>query len=132
MRLSAALPKVRLVEFQLSPGEIHFLWWFIQGSIMYPSTRDRLRRAWGLCERHAWGFMSVDASFRGGYLHGPAGLYEDLMGRAFTAMDVNALMSPGRMLRKLREKEPCIMCEGQYGPDTKGAVNADRVKKVGT
>jgi hypothetical protein len=96
---------------------------------MYPSTRDRLRKAWGLCERHAWGFISVDAAFRGGYLHGPAVLYEDLMDRAFTAMDVNALLSPVRMLRKLREKEPCTMCEGRYGPDTKGAINEDRVKK---
>src|SRR5208337_4046275 len=129
MRSSAAFPKLHPVAFQLSPGEIHFLWWFIQGSIMFPSTRDQLRRAWGMCERHAWGFISIDAAFRGGYLHGPAVLYEDLMGRAFTAMDVNALMSPGRMLRKLREKEPCIMCEGRYGPDTKGAVNADRVQK---
>ncbi len=96
---------------------------------MFPSTRDRLRRAWGLCDRHAWGFMVIDAAFRGGYLHGPAVLYEDLIERAVIAMDVTGPISRGRMVRKLREREPCIMCEGRYGPDTKGAANADRVQK---
>jgi hypothetical protein len=40
-----------------SSDEIRFLWWFIQGSTMNPSTRDRLRKAWRLCERHAWLWM---------------------------------------------------------------------------
>jgi hypothetical protein len=54
----------------LSNGEINFLWWFIQGSIMSPSTRDRLWKTWGMCERHTWGFISVEAAFRQGYMMG--------------------------------------------------------------
>jgi hypothetical protein len=26
-------------DWRLSDGEVHFLWWFIQGSIMIPETR---------------------------------------------------------------------------------------------
>lgn len=44
-----------ITKVQLSGGEIHYLWWFIQGSIMNPDTRYKLRDSWGLCERHAWG-----------------------------------------------------------------------------
>ena len=50
-------------RIQLSDGEIHYLYWFIQGSIMVPNIRRRLRRAWGFCERHAWGYILVEAAF---------------------------------------------------------------------
>jgi hypothetical protein len=48
----------------LPDGEIHYLWWFIQGSIMEPEMRGRLRRTWGA--------LAVEAAYRHGYLHGPA------------------------------------------------------------
>lgn len=49
---------------------------------MEPDVRRRLHRAWGMCGRHAWGALAVETSYRYGYLHGPAALYEDLMDRA--------------------------------------------------
>lgn len=33
--------------FHPSPGEIHYIWWYIQGSIMNPEVRRTLRRARG-------------------------------------------------------------------------------------
>lgn len=65
----------------LSPGEVHFLWWFMQGSIMDPEMRRHLRLAWGMCDRHGVGALGAEAAFRHGYLHGPAILYAPL--RAF-------------------------------------------------
>ena len=114
---------------QLSPGEIHFLWWFIQGSIMNPSTRDRLRKAWGMCERHAWGWMAVEASFRGGYMHGPAVLYEDIMLRALAAFDLQGPLQHERLKQRLRSKGPCLMCEEGYGADSEGIIKPDRVEQ---
>lgn len=109
-------------QFELSPGEIHFLWWFIQGSIMNPSTRERLRKAWGMCERHAWGWMVVEAAFRSGYMHGPAVLYEDVMGLALESFKILGPMQNERLRRRLRHKGPCLMCEEGYGAHTKGFV----------
>ncbi|MHB8202428.1 MAG: hypothetical protein ACYDHG_01830 [Desulfomonilaceae bacterium] len=114
---------------ELSPGEIHFLWWFIQGSIMNPSTRDRLRKSWGMCERHAWGWMAVEASFRGGYMHGPAVLYEDIMLRALAAFDLQGPLQHERLKQRLRSKGPCLMCEEGYGADSEGIIKPDRVEQ---
>lgn len=60
-RVVSSDPSVR-ASFELSPGEIHFLWWFIQGNIMNPSPQVRLRKNWGVCERRAWGWMAVNAA----------------------------------------------------------------------
>ncbi len=114
---------------QLSPGEIHFLWWFIQGSIMNPSTRTRLRRAWGMCQRHSWGWMVVEAAFRNAYMHGPAVLYEDLMVSAARLFKVRGPGQLGRIARRLREKHPCLMCEEGYNSASKGFVKPHIVKQ---
>lgn len=114
--------------FRLSEGEIHYLWWFIQGSIMEPHMRHWLRRAWGFCNRHAWGFISVEAAFRHGYLHGPAVLYEDLIERALKAFDAKGPLKLIKMERNLRGKGQCPMCELGYGPNSKGVIRPDRVE----
>lgn len=118
-----------ITESQLSGGEVHYLWWFIQGSIMTPSIRYRLRRAWGFCGRHAWCAILVEASFRHGYMHGPAILYEDLLHPAIPALGIDGPLKNLRLLKNLREKGPCIMCEMDLGPETKGAASADRVER---
>jgi hypothetical protein len=115
--------------FMLSNGEIHFLWWFIQGSIMSPSTRERLHNAWGMCERHAWGFIAVDAAFRQGYLHGPAILYADLMHRAGAAFPPEGPLNRRRLRRRLGDKSPCLMCELEYGPESTGIARPEIVVK---
>lgn len=51
----------------LSSGEVNFLWWFIQGSIMDSDVRWSLRHGWGLCDRHTSAWLSVEAAFRHGY-----------------------------------------------------------------
>ncbi|MCA1959312.1 MAG: hypothetical protein LDL33_00850 [Desulfomonile sp.] len=116
-----------LSAFELSPGEIHFLWWFIQGSIMNPSTRERLRKAWGMCERHAWGWMIVEAAFRSGFMHGPAVLYQDVVGLAVEAFEMQGPAQLGRLRRRLRAKGPCLMCEEGYGSESKGFVKPNIV-----
>lgn len=112
----------------LSDGEVHFLWWFIQGSIMVPETRWRLRRAWGLCDRHAWGALAGEAAFRHGYLHGPAKLYEDLMERALRAFDARGPWSARRVAWRLREAEPCLMCEAGFERASRGAARAELIE----
>lgn len=108
--------------FHLSNGEIHFLWWFIQGSIMAPAVRESLWKGWGMCERHAWGFISVEAAFRQGYMHGPAIVYDDLMRQA------ERVFAHRNISKGLHKKGPCHMCELGYGPDMKGAARPDIVK----
>ncbi len=114
----------------LSNGEIHFLWWFIQGSIMAPSTRSRLWHAWGMCERHSWAFLSVEAALRQGYLHGPTILYEDLMNRARALLAASAVQHPRWIVKALKEKAPCLMCAEGYGPASSGAARPEIVRQA--
>ncbi len=106
----------------LSDGEIHYLWWFIQGVIMDVSTRWKLRHAWGLCGRHGWGALATEAAFRHGFLHGPAVLYEDIMGRALRALQIRGPLQARRLPWKLRERGPCMMCEMDLGPGSRAAA----------
>lgn len=82
-----------------------------------------------MCERHAWGFISVEAAFRQGYMHGPAVLYEELMHQAQSAFVIRGPMQAWRITRNIRARGPCLMCDMKYGPDSKGAIKADRVQK---
>ena len=88
-------------ELQLSDGEIHYLYWFIQGSIMVPDIRHELRRAWGFCERHAWSYILVEAAFYRGYMHGAALLYEDLLTPAVSNLRVRGPLRNRRLARSL-------------------------------
>lgn len=118
-----------ITKVQLSGGEIHYLWWFIQGSIMVPDVRYRLRKAWGFCERHAWGAILVEASLRHGYMHGPAILYEDLLEPAVQAIHLQGPLKNLRLLKGFRDKGRCLMCEMDLGPETRGAANPDLVER---
>jgi len=116
-------------ELQLSNGEIHYLYWFIQGSIMAPDMRHRLRRAWGLCERHAWGYILVEAAFYCGYMHGAALLYEDLLTPALSAFHLQGSLRNWRLARNLRNKGPCPMCEMGFGPESKGMARPELIER---
>jgi hypothetical protein len=127
--VSASPSGVRPNDWQLSEGEIHFLYWFIQGSIMIPETRWRLRRAWGLCERHAWSSIAVEAAFRHCYFHGPAVLYTDLIERACAAFDVRGPLAGRRIARALRDRGPCLMCDCGLDGRSRGAARADLIER---
>jgi hypothetical protein len=116
-------------DWAFSDGEVHFLWWFIQGSIMVPETRWRLRRAWGFCDRHAWGALLGEAAFRHGYLHGPAVLYEDLMERALRAFERRGPWGARRVAWRLRETGPCLMCELNLRRAPRGAAREAMMKE---
>ncbi|HYB44704.1 MAG TPA: hypothetical protein VEL75_23210 [Candidatus Methylomirabilis sp.] len=114
-------------DWKLSVGELHYVWWYIQGSIMEPDVRLRLRRAWGMCQRHAWGAVAAEASYRGGYLHGPAILYEDLLARALGAFDrAGSRRSPRILAWRLRDSGPCLMCEMGFHGSARGAFSRER------
>ena len=102
------------VAHPLGDAEIHFLWWFSQGSIMDPDVRRRLRRAWGMCGRHAAGYLTVEASLRHGYMHGPALLYEDLMERATATLTAGGMLRNLRIASRLQRAGPCLLCEMGY------------------
>ena len=106
----------------LSDGEINFLWSFMDGSIMVPETRWRLRHAWGMCQRHSFGWVAMEATLRHGFLMGPAVLYEDLMERAAQAFRLRGPGKAPRLARRLRERGPCLMCELDYGPESKATA----------
>lgn len=111
-----------------SDAEIHFLYWFIQGSIMIPETRWRLRRAWGMCDRHAWGALAVEASYRPSFFHGPAILYGDLLERATAAFALAGPWKGVRLARALRPTAPCMMCEMGYGPGQPAGASRELIE----
>lgn len=116
-------------EFRLSDGEIHYLYWFIQGSMMAPDVRQQLRRAWGFCERHAWSYILVEAAFYRGYMHGAALLYEDLLTSALPAFHLKGPLKYWCLQRSLHPKGPCMMCEVGLGPKTKGLARSEIIKR---
>ncbi len=116
------------MSWSLSDGEIHFLWWFIQGSIMNPGTRQHLRQTWGFCQRHACGFLAIECAFRHGRPHGAALLYEDLMERARDAF--RGYLRPGALVAyRLRERRPCLLCELQIGSQSAGAAGSEILER---
>ena len=112
----------------LSSGEVNFLWWFIQGSIMEPDVRGSLRRGWGLCDRHTSAWLSVEAAFRHRYLHGPAVLYDDLMERAQAAFELAGPLVERRLAHHLRARGACHLCTLGLGPDSRGFIVGDRLQ----
>jgi hypothetical protein len=129
--MSPIIDSPTIGEFKLSGGEIHYLYWHIQGSIMVPAIRQALRKAWGFCERHAWAALLVDTAFRSDYMHGPAILYEDILGLAIPAFDLRGPVKNLRLKINLRERGPCTMCEMGYGPETKGMASPDVIERGG-
>ena len=85
---------------------------------MSPETREHLRRSWGFCERHAWGWLTMECSILKRFVHGPAVLYDDLIERARTSF-TKPLYSLS-LQHRLRTREPCRMCALGYGPQTTG------------
>jgi hypothetical protein len=116
-------------QFKLSDGEIHYLYWFIQGSIMVPYIRQRLRRAWGFCERHAWGYIFVEAAFYRGFMHGASILYEDLLSLGLSAFNIKGPLKNWRVMKNLISKGPCPMCEMGFGPYSKGIVRPEIIER---
>jgi len=117
----------RTLLLPLSEGEIHYLWHFMQGSIMAPDVRRRLRLAWGMCQRHAWGWLTMECSARESWLHGPAILYEDLMERA--QIILAKTRGPTALRRGFSSKGPCLMCDMGYGPQSSGYPNRKALKQ---
>jgi hypothetical protein len=108
-----------------SNGEIHYLWYYIQGSIMNGDVRRSLHNSWGLCERHAWIAIQVEASLRHGFMMGPAILYEDLLDRSAAAFKTRGPLKHRQLLRKFQGKGPCMMCNMNLGPHTKGTARKE-------
>ncbi len=69
-------------SLDFTAAELKQLWWFLDGAIMNPDTRHHVRRSWGLCARHAWGYTVAEIEMRGGKPFSTALLYEDLASRA--------------------------------------------------
>lgn len=116
--------------FSLSDGEVDFLWWFIQGSIMDADVRARLNAHWGMCPRHALGFFIVEAAFRPHLIHGSTILYNSLMRKAEELVARHGLLkiAPDGLIRHyLRESGPCHMCSLGYGPASRGNAPVDRL-----
>lgn len=106
-------PHLETVPFwPLTDGEIHYLYWFMQGGIMNVDTRWALRRAWGFCARHAWAALAVEMAFRSDYLLGPAILWVDLLERCLIAW-------------RLRPTGSCTICNMGIYWATKGAAKTE-------
>lgn len=117
-------------SWPLSDGEVHYVWWYIQGSIMEPDVRRRLRHSWGMCQRHAWGALVAEAAFRQNYFHGPAILYQDLLERAVLAFGRAGLWPAPRVVRRLRATGPCLMCDmGLDRTSRAAAAHQDRIEQ---
>jgi hypothetical protein len=94
----------------VTDGEIHFLWWFIQGSIMTPETRNAVLRGFGFCERHAWAHLRVEMAFRKRHFLGPVILYRALAEKSVQTFRARPHIALGSPLRHLQAAGPCFLC----------------------
>src|SRR5581483_6405555 len=49
---------------EFSTVEVKQLWWFLDGAIMSPFTRERLHATWGFCPRHTWAYLIAECELR--------------------------------------------------------------------
>ncbi len=121
---------VCLSDLKLLPssGEIHYLWWYMQGSIMDLDVRHWMHEAWGFCERHAWLALMIESSFRHTFLMGPAIVYEDILGRAVKQMRIRGPMKNFQILAGLREKRKCMICDMGW-QNVHSKIPHDRLKR---
>jgi len=120
----------RHTALTLSDGEVDFLWWFIQGSIMDADIRSRLYDHWGMCPRHALAFFVVEAAFRPHLVHGSTILYNALMRNAVHLVGGHGpyRFAPEVLVRhKLCPTGPCHMCKLGYGPYSAGNAPPERL-----
>ncbi|HPC85753.1 MAG TPA: hypothetical protein PK927_04680, partial [Smithellaceae bacterium] len=103
------------------------LWWYMQGSIMDPDVRRRLRNAWGFCARHAWIALWVESSFRHSFLMGPAMVYEDIIEKAVRVIDTRGPMKNLQILAGLRERGNCLLCDMVSEENKRNNIRPDRV-----
>jgi len=113
----------------MTDGEIHFLWWFIQGSIMTPETWHSLVRGYGFCERHAWVHLSVEMSFRRRHFLGPVILYRALIEKSVQAIDACRGRRSRLFLRQLQATGPCFLCALSINHAARGAAPASRLDR---
>jgi len=102
----------------LSDGEIYYLWYFMQGTIMNPFVRSQLRRSWGFCQRHYLAWLIVESSFHHNFMHGPSILMADLIELARNCLTRNRL--PWLAAMHLRGRKDCFMCALGYNLQSKG------------
>lgn len=114
-------------HFYLSTGEVHYFWYFMQGSIMDPYVRHRLRNSWGFCQRHAVGWLLIESAFYHDYFHGPAVLMSDLIGRAHNCFQFSAL--PPLLAMRLNSREKCSMCSSGYSYESGGYVTPGNLQR---
>jgi len=107
----------------LSTAEVYFLWYFMQGSIMSPITRQKLRNSWGFCQRHMLGWLLIESAFFHNYLHGPSILLADLIDRASYCFKFNPI--PSILAIRLRTKEECMMCSLGYDINREGFITEE-------
>ena len=111
----------------LSGGEAHYLWYFMQGSIMDPGVRQNLRDSWGLCQRHITCWLLIESAFRHDYLHGPSILMEDLICRAQNCFSPYKI--PMIIALRLRNNKPCLMCSLGYNAASKGYLMTEMLER---
>ena len=104
-------PAVAVGQPSLTLAEVKQLWWFLDGAIMAPDVRAHVRRGWGFCPRHTWGFAAAEIQLRGARPFATAILYGDLSRRAAKAVARGGRRSWSRTLRRLEAQEPCFTCE---------------------
>jgi hypothetical protein len=112
----------------ITDGEIHFLWWFIQGSIMTPETRGELLRTYGLCERHAWVHLSAEMAYRKRHFRGPV-LYRSLLEKSVQAIAVRQHVGSRSPLRQLQGTGRCFLCALNIHSASAGAAPPARLER---
>lgn len=104
--------------------EIQFFCWFGAERLDDLGTRVKLIEAWGFCERHALGFLAVEASLNDGWLFQPAVVYGDLVERGQLALRWRWIFQRARIATALSASEQCQPCQLGLAPEDEAEPRA--------
>ena len=97
------------VTLDLTDAEVKQIWAFQDGAFMNVDVRHHLWKSWGFCPRHTWAAAFTEPALRG-RLHGTVILYEDLTGRAVTAVR-RAAVRDVTIAHRLEARASCFTCD---------------------
>ena len=111
----------------LGDAEIEYFCRFGAEAIEKPETQVQLWDSWGMCQRHALGFLAVESSLNDGWMFRPAVVYDYVIDRARIALAPRVLFERTRVAASLREAEPCQACALGLDPGVRAQPAAEGI-----
>lgn len=108
---STTFTGAELGPLRVDPVEAAHLRWLIDGTLSDPAVEASLRRAWGLCPRHAWALAALEAELTRGVAYDTTALHALVIGRAARVASTMGALTAAALRRRIASAAGCATCE---------------------